>query len=101
MSGHMLKENEARRSGRSRPDVLAEMTTNSAMFWDIAPCSLVENGRGEECAVSLLAASVLLANYILYSSTLRISATYTAETFVNFYETTRRHILQDGTIRES
>jgi hypothetical protein len=53
-----------------------------AFFWDAAPCSLVKvHQRFRGVAVSTIAL---------------IQATSTSETFVNFYQTTRRNIPENS-----
>jgi hypothetical protein len=49
---------------------------NMTTFWDIAPCSLVEVDRRFRGAITLM------------------EAVCTSETSINFYETTRRNILE-------
>jgi hypothetical protein len=64
-------------------EVLTEVSTKMAVFWDVAPCSLVEiyqRFRGHRSrAIALM-----------------MEAASTSETLVNFYQTTRRHIQEDS-----
>jgi hypothetical protein len=58
-----------------------------AVFWLVAPCNLVEvyqRFRGPCC---------------LHNQALMMEATRTSETFVNFYQTTRRYNPEDSHLR--
>jgi hypothetical protein len=59
-----------------RFQVLTAASMKMTVFWDFAPCSLVEIDRRFRGALMMEAAS-------------------TSETSVNFYETTRRNIPED------
>jgi hypothetical protein len=59
-----------------------------AVFWVIAPCSLVEvyeRFRGPCC--------------LQHQGALKIEAARTSETLVNFYQTTRRYNPEDSRLR--
>jgi hypothetical protein len=58
-----------------------------AVFWDVAPCSLVEVYRRFRDACCLHYQSEIA---------LMMEAASTFETSVNFYQKTRRNILEDG-----
>jgi hypothetical protein len=53
-----------------------------AVFWDVAPCSLVESNR-------------LISNFIA----LMMEAVSTPETSVSLYQTIRRNIPEDSQLR--
>jgi hypothetical protein len=55
-----------------------------AVFWDVAPCSLLEIGRCIEGA------------YWLHHQALMTEAAGIPETLANFYQTTRRNIPEDN-----
>jgi hypothetical protein len=55
-----------------------------AVFWDVAPCSLVDIDRRFRCA------------YCLHHQALMTETVSTSETSANIYQTTRRNIPEDG-----
>jgi hypothetical protein len=65
---------------------LIEAETKMAVFWVVAPCSLVEGYRRFKNACCLLIA-------------LMLEAARTSETLVNFYQTTRRCNPEDSHLR--
>jgi hypothetical protein len=60
-----------------------------AVFWDVAPCSLVEVYRRFRGAYCLHLQVVI---------TLMMEAASTFETSINFYQTTRCNIPEDGNL---
>jgi hypothetical protein len=64
-----------------RFQVLTAVSMNMTVFWDVAPCSLVEIDRRFRGA------------YCLYHQG-RVEAVSTSETSVNLYKATRRNILE-------
>jgi hypothetical protein len=64
-------------------EVLTAVSTKMAVFWVVAPCSLVEVYQPSE----VLAAFMIRA--------LMMEAARTSETFVNLYETTRCYNPED------
>jgi hypothetical protein len=66
-----------------------------AVFWVVAPCSLVEVTNVSE----VLAASIIRALVNFYQTTLialMVEAARTSETLVNFYRTARRYNPEDS-----
>lgn len=62
----------------------------SNIFWDLTPYDLAR--------VLLLDACSLLASCLAHSWLLKMEALYSSETNVDFYQTTRYHILQYNTL---
>jgi hypothetical protein len=63
-------------------EVLTAVSTKMAVFWVVAPCSLVDvyqRFRGPCCLITLM-----------------MEAVRTSETMVNFYQTTRRYNPEDS-----
>jgi hypothetical protein len=62
--------------------------TKMAVFWVVAPCSLVEiYNISEDLAASIIRAIII---------TLKMEAARSSETLVNFYQTTWRHNPEDS-----
>jgi hypothetical protein len=57
-----------------------------AVFWVVAPCSLVEVYRSQVLAASIIRAIIVLM----------MEAARTSETLVNFYQTTQRYNPEDS-----
>jgi hypothetical protein len=62
----------------------------SGISWDTTPCDLVQ----EECCILFSPAC-----WWGYSSILTMATMHSSETLVNFYQTTRRHVSDDGTLQ--
>jgi hypothetical protein len=66
-------------------EVLTAVSTKMAVFWVVAPCSVVgvyQRFRGPCCLIALM-----------------MEAARTSETLVNFYQTTRRYNPEDSHLR--
>jgi hypothetical protein len=75
----------AEQTAKSRSEVLTAMVMMSSVFWDITPCSPLEINRRFGGTFRLL----LLPPY---SSTVKVEASCSSETSVDFQLTTRRCI---------
>jgi hypothetical protein len=72
-------------------EVSTAVTMKNAVFWDVAPCRSSVNRRfGGTCHLHIQCSS--LADF----STLKMEATRSSETSVQFTRSTRRHIPEDG-----
>jgi hypothetical protein len=91
---------EKSREVRIRFEVLTAAVMKSSIFWDIMPCSPLEvNGRSGGSRRSV-ATYFTLVSCLAYSSTLRMEATCSCETSVDFKRTTRRYITEDRTQKD-
>jgi hypothetical protein len=83
MWSYILESNVRLRVGF---EVLTAVSTKMAVFWVVAPCSLVVTNVSE-----VLAASIIRA---------MMEAARASETLVNFYQTTRRYNPEDSHLRQ-
>jgi hypothetical protein len=81
-------------------EVFTETVIENSVFCDITPCSLLKVNRrfGGTCRLYLLqsyrlAACFMLVSCSAYSSTLKMEATCSSETSVDFRRTTRRPLV--------
>jgi hypothetical protein len=91
----------------------------SSIFWDITPCNPLKHNQcfGGMCrlhfkdqrirqarnkpGISACHIAFTLVSYLAYSSALKMEATYSSETLVEFQRTTRRYIPEDITLISS
>jgi hypothetical protein len=84
-------------------EVFILVTLKTTSFWDVTPCSLFEShstvGRmyflhhqGRRLSQENKTSRVLIADFLVLSSSLKMWAVYSSETSFNLYQTTRRHI---------
>jgi hypothetical protein len=75
-----------------RFQVLTATSMKTAVFWDVAPCSLVDiDDVSEVLAVSIIRVMSLVA--------LVIETVSTSETSVNIYQASRRNVPEDNHLR--
>jgi hypothetical protein len=97
-------------------EVLTAVVMKSSIFWDTKPCSPLKVNRRLEgtCRLHLqsgrirqvrnqpeklcLPPAFTLVSCLVYSSTLKMEATYSSKTSVDFQRTTRRYIPEDRTL---
>jgi hypothetical protein len=87
-------------------EVLTAVLMKSTIFWDITPCSPLKDNRHFEgtCRLYLQRALCLphaftLVSCLACSSTLKMKATRSSQTSVDFQRTTRRYIPEDSTLQ--
>jgi hypothetical protein len=92
--------------------VLTAVVMKNYGFWDITPCKQLNVNKNFEgiCRLhlqgrrkakqetSMTAGVSNLDSYLAYSSTVKMEATCSSETSVDFQRTTRRYILEDRNI---
>jgi hypothetical protein len=78
-------------------EVLTAVVMKSTIFWDITPCSPLTVRRNMS-PTSACHPAFTLVSCSAYSSILKMEATCSFETSVDFQQTTRRYILEDSTL---
>jgi hypothetical protein len=88
-----------------RLEALNAETMTSTVFLDVRPCSLYTDVSEKPIAYNFFSElqsgrylSAFRRNPLPPYSTLKTEAEYFSETFRNMYQTTQRHILQDGNL---
>jgi hypothetical protein len=86
-------------------EIITAVVMKCSVFRDIRPRSpLKVKGRLhlEDRSIdrAQLATCVVLVHWLAYSSTMKMEAIYSSETLVDFQRTTRRYILEAGTLQK-
>jgi hypothetical protein len=82
-------------------EVLTAVVMKNPIFWNVTPCSPLKAIRRFGGICSSIATCFMLVSGLPYSSTLKMEATYSSETTVDFEQTTRRYIPDDVTLQDT